>query len=150
MLVIQAGSRTMNPTLPKAVVEAAYASDPVSAAAEFGAQFRDDISGFLDSDWIVGAVESGMSELAYDDRFSYRAFADPSGGRSDSFTLAIGHMDGKRLVVDVARARVPPFKPTEVVKDFAAVLKRYRLSTVTGGRSAGEWVTGAFKKAVID
>jgi len=32
----------------------------------------------------------------------YAGFVDPSGGGADEFSLAIGHMDGQRIVVDLA------------------------------------------------
>mgnify|MGYP003633144763 FL=1 len=43
ILVAQAPSLTMNPTLPKRVVERAYERDDASAKAEYGAEFRSDV-----------------------------------------------------------------------------------------------------------
>ena len=43
ILVWQAPTLTMNPTVPQSVIDEAMERDPVSAAAEFGAQFRRDI-----------------------------------------------------------------------------------------------------------
>ena len=54
-------------------------------------------------------------------------------------TLAIGHTEDKRAVVDAVREVRPPFAPGSVVRDFAALLKSYRLHTVIGDRHAGEW-----------
>ena len=48
VLVAKAASRTMNATFPQKVVDRAYERDPHSAAAEYGAEFRSDVSGFLD------------------------------------------------------------------------------------------------------
>jgi hypothetical protein len=42
------GSGRMNPLLSATVVQRAYERDPQAAASEFGGQFRNDISGFLD------------------------------------------------------------------------------------------------------
>ena len=151
VLVIQADSRTMNPMLPERVVAAAYESDPVSAAAEYGAEFRTDVSGFLDHDWIEAAVdESRPPELPPQDRLRYFAFTDPSGGRGDAFTLAIGHREDERTIIDVCRARRPPFNPSAVVIDYAEVLNSYRCKTVKGDRYAAEWVVGAFRDAGIE
>ena len=41
----------------------------------------------------------------------YVAFADPSGGSHDSFTVSIAHKEGPRVVVDVCRGVQPPFDP---------------------------------------
>jgi len=48
IVVINAPSRRMNPLLSATVVQRAYERDPQAAASEFGGQFRNDISGFLD------------------------------------------------------------------------------------------------------
>src|SRR5262249_40378756 len=47
VLVVQADTATMNPTISSAVIEQAYQDDPSSAAAEYGAQFRRDIETFV-------------------------------------------------------------------------------------------------------
>ena len=63
----------------------------------------------------------------------YRAFTDPSGGSDDSFALAISHKSENRIIIDAIREARPPFSPDAVVDDFAALLKSYRVSRVTGG-----------------
>jgi hypothetical protein len=47
VLVWKATTLEMNSTLDPAVVQEAYDDDPLSAAAEFGGEFRDDISDFV-------------------------------------------------------------------------------------------------------
>jgi hypothetical protein len=69
----------------------------------------------------------------------YVAFTDPSGGSSDSMTLAIAHLESKVVTVDAIREARPPFSPDAVVHEHAELLKRYRISTVTGDRFGGEW-----------
>jgi hypothetical protein len=81
---------------------------------------------------------------------TYSAFVDPSGGSKDSFTLAIVHRDAESIIVDAMRAIKPPFSPESVVDEFAALLKLYRLSEVTGDRYAGEWPRERFRKAGIN
>lgn len=150
VLVVQADSRTMNPTLPAKVVDSAYARDPVSAAAEYGAEFRSDIAGFLDDDWIERAIDTDRPmELPPRPDVQYHAFADPSGGRHDAFTLGISHNEGEQAILDVCRGRKPPFNPSTVVAEFAEVLKRYGLHTVIGDRYSAEWVVSAFSKLGI-
>jgi hypothetical protein len=146
VLVIQADSRTMNPTLPAAVVEKAYAEDPASAASEYGALFRDDISGFLNPEWVTGCTMEGKFELAPRAGVQYRAFVDPSGGASDAFTLAIAHAEDGQVVQDMGRAWRPPFKPSQVVEEIVTCLKRYGLTMVKGDRYSAEWVVEAFGK----
>jgi hypothetical protein len=51
----------------------------------------------------------------------------------------------QRIVVDCLRAWTPPFNPSGVVAEAAALLKTYRCSTVTGDRYAGEWPREAFR-----
>lgn len=151
VLVVQAETRTMNPTVPALVLERAYERDPVSAAAEYGAEFRSDVDAFLAPDWLERATMHGRAELPPmqiigGQEVRYTAFADPSGGGRDAFTLAIAHREGAQVVQDVSRGRRPPFDPSAVVADYAAVLRSYRLREVTGDRYAGEWVVEAFRK----
>ncbi len=150
VLVWQADSRTMNPTLRVAAIERAYAEDRESAASEWGAQFRSDLVQFLADDLIEAATPDGCSErpaqihLPNGTPIRYHAFVDPSGGRHDAMTLAIGHADAERAVLDVVRVAVPPFDPQRVVAEFAAVLKGYRVNVVTGDRYAAAWVQTQF------
>ena len=44
------------------------------------------------------------------------------------------------------RERVPPFTPEQVVEDFAALCKTYRISKVTGDHYAGEFPRELFRK----
>lgn len=147
VLVVQAATEVMNPTVPRARIERAYAEDPASAAAEYGAQFRSDVEMFLREEWLEAAVAEGVHERPPRPDTSYFAFCDPSGGASDSFTLAIAHVeeeDRSRVVLDVCRGRRPPFSPEDVVRDYATLCKRYNCFRVSGDRYAGEWVSSAF------
>jgi hypothetical protein len=60
-------------------------------------------------------------------------------------TLAIAHKNGERVVLDCVRERKPPFSPDDVVAEFAATLKSYRISSVRGDRYAGEWPRERFR-----
>lgn len=149
VLVVQAESRTMNPSLPQSVVDRAYSEDPASAAAEYGAQFRSDVEGFLQPEWIDRAIASGITELPPVQGVNYFAFADPSGGASDSFTLGIAHVEQDRFILDLCRGRRPPFDPKAVTQDYAVILKRYGCHRVIGDRYGAEWVVSAFRDAGI-
>ncbi len=145
VLVVKADTRTLNPTVPEEVVAKAYEDDPAAAAAEYGAEFRTDLETFLDEELLQSLVEAGVRERPPVRDAAYRAFADPSGGRGDAFTLAIAHKDDGAAILDVVRARRPPFDPSEVVREYAALLGEYGLSEVTGDRYAGAWVEEAFR-----
>lgn len=146
VLVVQADTRTMNPSVPQSVIDRAFEQDPINASAEYLAQFRSDVGSFLDSDLIERAIEPGRRERAPVEAVRYWAFTDPSGGSHDSFTLAIGHRDGERLVLDVLRGITPPFDPSVIVKELCAVLKAYRIDRVHGDHYSGLWVVEAFSK----
>jgi hypothetical protein len=84
----------------------------------------------------------------------HRAFADPSGGRHDSYCLAIGHFEGTRdtgrFVVDVLRGAKPPFDPQTVTNEYAALLREYGCGgEVVGDNYAAAWVETAFSDAGI-
>jgi hypothetical protein len=150
VLVAKGPSRTFNPTLPQAVIDRAYARDAAAAAAEYGGEFRNDIEQFISREAVEGCVATGVYELAPAAGLTYLAFADPSGGAVDSMTLAIGHRDGQRIVLDAVRERRPPFSPEQVVTEFCDLLKSYRVRTVTGDRWGGEFVRQPFGKQTIE
>jgi hypothetical protein len=47
VLVVQADTRTLNPTVQQSVIDRLYAKDPVKAASEYGARFRTDLCDFI-------------------------------------------------------------------------------------------------------
>jgi hypothetical protein len=155
ILVAQGASRTFNPTLPQSVVDRAFAKDAARASAEYGAQFRTDIEALITIEAVRACIEDGVRERAPDREHRYVGFVDPSGGSSDSFTLAIAHKEGKRhapetLILDLVREVRPPFSPEAKVQEFADLLKRYRVSKVCGDRYAGEWPREQFRKFGIN
>jgi hypothetical protein len=151
VLVWRAPSLEMNPSLDPAIVAEAYEDDPDAAAAEYGAEFRSDLSDFVPRDVVEAATVPGRFEIAPMSCQTYSAFVDPSGGTgSDSMTLAISHREGERAILDAVREVRPPFSPELVTTDFAVLLKSYRVSRVTGDRYAGEWPRERFRTHGID
>ena len=148
VMVAQGASRDFNPSLPQSVVDRALERDRAAASAEYLAQFRADIEGFVSYE-IVQACVGDHVEMAPLSARRYFAFTDPSGGSADSFTLAVSHRDGERVVVDATREVKPPFSPEAVIDDFSILLKTYRISTVTGDRYAGEFPRELFRKRGI-
>ena len=145
VLVWQAPTSAMNPTIDRAIIARAYDEDDRAAAAEYGAEFRRDLESFVSRDVIRAAVVPDRYELPPRAAVRYVAFVDPSGGSSDSMTLAIAHREDDRVVLDALRERQAPFNPEVVVEEFAETLRRYGCSTVTGDRYAGEWPVARFR-----
>jgi hypothetical protein len=50
------------------------------------------------------------------------------------------------VVIDAVREVRPPFSPEQVIGDFVALLKSYRITRVTGDRYAGEFPRELFRK----
>ena len=144
VLVAQAPSRTMNPSLPERVVENALREDAARASAEYLAQFRTDVEAFLSLDQVQAAQRTKPLELPRRDGVSYVAFTDPTGGGKDEYTLAIGHREGERLVVDAVRGRKG--NPAAITADYAKVLKSYGVFRVAGDRYAGAWVPTEYSR----
>ncbi len=141
-----ADSKSMNPTLSQRTIDKDFAKDPQAAAAEYGFAFRSDLANFLTPEAIAACVFAGRYELAPRPTFTYYAFCDPSGGSSDSMTLAIAHQEHDVAMLDMVREVIPPFVPEAVTKDFVAECKRYHCYTVVGDRYAAEWVSQTFSK----
>ena len=139
ILVAKAPSRTMNPSLSQRVVDRAYEEDPEAASAEYGAEFRGDLAIFVSRDAIEACVATGVLVRAPIEGVTYFGFVDPSGGSSDSMTMAIAHNEGGRVVLDCIGERKAPFSPDSVVSEFSETLKAYRIATVVGDRYAGDW-----------
>jgi hypothetical protein len=151
VLVWQADTRSMNPGVPQSFIDRHIAEDAARASAEYGAQFRSDIEGFVSQEVVDAAIVPGRHELPPMRGISYAAFVDPSGGSSDSMTIAIAHRDRDcRAVLDAVRERRPPFSPDEVVIEFSGLLKAYGVRKVTGDRYGGEWPSERFRVQGIE
>lgn len=149
ILVWQADTLTMNPAADPAEIEDAYRDDPEAAAAEYGAQFRSDVSAFLDAALVEGLARSEPLEIPPQPGIRYSAFCDPSGGRGDAMTLAICHRTETATVIDLIRACEAPFDPAIPTRDYAALLKTYGIRSVHGDRYGGSWVSEAFREQGI-
>jgi hypothetical protein len=84
VLVWQADTRTMNPTVSERVIAEAYERDPASAAAEYGAEFRGDIETFLSRELVEAAIDRDVVARPPLPNIRYTAFADPSGVRREA------------------------------------------------------------------
>lgn len=146
VLVAQASSQTMNRDVDQSWIDGLFDEDPISAEAEINAQFRNDVDSFIDRDVVERAVIRHRVELPYSESCRYIGFVDPSGGSGkDSFTLAIAHADSATVVIDAIREIRPPMSPDSVCEEFAALLKSYRIHSVTGDNFADEWPRERFR-----
>ena len=157
VLVVRGTTTQFNSSFDQRVIDKAIALDPQRYAAEYNSEWRDDLATFLSRDLLDAAVEPGvlvrppLSDVA--SQHGYHAFADPSGGRGDSFTMSVAHREhrdgGDRTVVDLVYERFAPFNPSEVIEEIAALLRSYRCSSVTGDKYAAEFVVEAFRHCGI-
>lgn len=149
-LVWKSSTRVLNPTIDAAIIENALRDDYAAARAEWEAEWREDIEAFLSAEMIEAAVVPGRFELPRIQDAYYYAFIDPSGGRQDSFTLAICHKEESgKIVVDCVRETRPSFQPQNVVSEYTDVLNSYEVSLIRSDRYGGEWVSSAFRENEI-
>ncbi len=153
VLVAQATSRMMNPTLSEALVERALAEDEPRARAEWLAEFRSDVETFLTRESVESAIVPGRYELPANPSAtwapSYSAHCDPSGGSADSAALCICHAEGERVVIDLLREVRAPHSPSAAIEGFAEDLRRFHLSQVSGDRYSAGFVVDSFASAGI-
>ena len=152
VLSISGPTEMFNPTIDVAAIAKAREQDPESAAAEWDGGYRRDIAAFLSDHDIDAAVDHERPmELPPRRGLRYRGFVDPSGGRHDSYCIAIGHFEGTRdtgrFVLDVLRGSAPPLDPQAVTKGYAELLREYGLHEVVGDNYAAAWVETAFRDA---
>lgn len=150
ILVWKAPTWVMNPAIDQSFLDRERERDPVAFRSEYGAEFRSDIASALDPDWVEQALclPNLDAPRSPHDR-SYKAFADMSGGRRDSATLAVAHMepDQPQVFVDCVRRWPPPFSPEGVVEQMAEVCKQYGVHAVTGDNYSAELTVELFRKA---
>ena len=154
VLVWRASNIFMNPTLKANRLDREKRLDPQRFAREYEAEFAEDLESFLPTAWVEDAVVTGRHELPPGENVHYEAGTDSSGGGKCAFTVSIVHAEGdgseRRIVQDVVKgwssSRSNTIDLEGVVKEIADLLKRYRISKVTGDKYARGWVRQAFEK----
>jgi hypothetical protein len=134
----------MNPTLPRRIVDQALERDPAAAAAEYLAQFRNDISAFLTRELVDSNTRSEPLTLPPQSGIRYAAFVDVAGGGADEYTLAISHREGERSVIDGIWS--DRGDPAVITGRYAEIMKQYRITRCTGDRYAAEWPRQEYRK----
>src|SRR5690606_10921252 len=131
-LIVQAESRILNANLAQSVIDEAMAEDAPAARAEYLAQWRDDVAGYVTRPVVEALVDPGVTQRVHDPRHKYRGFVDVSGGSRDSFCWGIAHTENGIDVLDLLAEVKPPFDPSRVVAECADDMRRYRLAEVRG------------------
>jgi hypothetical protein len=89
---------------------------------------------------VLRCVVTGRRSLPFEEGRRYVAAVDMSGGSSDDACLAIGHLDGRKVVLDLVAKQIgsPPFDPRDAVRQFCDILHSYKIIRVAGDAFAGE------------
>jgi hypothetical protein len=147
VLVIQASSIQLNPTLDPAIIAKALEDDPAAARAEWLGEFRNDIAGFVNLELIEAAVDRGVVVRPPQAGVRYVGFADAASGvGKDSFAISIGHRDGDNVVLDLAHEIKPPFNPQSATAEAAGLFKRYGIHSISGDKYSAGFVIDAFAR----
>lgn len=151
VLVIKAPSLLLNPTLDRSIIDEALEQDPAAARAEWLAEFRDDISGWVSRELIESAVDRGVTVRPPQDGTRYVAGVDASGGVRDSFAASVAHQEKSgQAVLDCLIEIRAPFNPDSATAQVAEMFKSYRCNSAIGDRYAAQWVVSAFQKHGIE
>jgi hypothetical protein len=144
VLVWQAATRTMNPTISQTVVDEALADDASAAQSEWLGRFRDDLESYIDSETLERCIESGRAQAAPVPGTRYIVTFDAAlGGTAsgDSFTGCAGHYEGDRFFVDHLVEIRPKFNPNEAIDQLVAECVRPYGGMVYSDRFAKTFVT---------
>jgi hypothetical protein len=146
-------------------------TDPVAATwwdAQYQQRPREIGGGWIEPELVHAATDLGVPQRPRDLRWQYHAFADVSGGRHDSYCLAIAHWEpnvpvddqgkplkeptrddwfraGGRAVLDLVHEWPAPCDPDVATAEACLLLDAYGLRRVAGDRYAGEWVRSRYK-----
>lgn len=156
VLVARAPSLTLNPSLPPEVVAEALQRDPEAARAEWLAEFRSDLSRFIDAELVDSLTRNQPRELprmavtTAGTPIRYVAGLDVSGGRGDACGIAIAHLDGGRVIVDAVRRWPAPHDPAAVAVQVAEFLKVYSLRSAVADQYGAELARTIYRNAGIE
>jgi hypothetical protein len=149
VLYLQGASVMLNPTLDKSIVDSAYDDDAESARAEWGGEFRNDVTAYLTDDVIDRSLCPGERSRQRLDDFRYVGFVDAAGGVAggDSMTCAIAHQGERgRVFIDQLVAVDPPFDTEAAVERCAMALKSFGVANAQADRYAGLWPAQSFQR----
>ncbi len=126
VLVWQAATRRMNPSIPQSFIDAEMERDAASARAEYLAKFRADIEAFITREAVEACISKGVYERGRIEGVTYSAFCDPSGGSADAMTLAIASKQSGIATLDAKGTHFPEgtkFRATYKGRSYNAEIK---------------------------
>lgn len=145
VLIWKAPSWKMNLTLTEKELRERYSDlGEAEFSAEFGANFREDIEGFLPAEIYDKAVAKGRDQVPPKEGVEYVGFADFSEGLrkgADSSTLAIVHEADNKIILDYLLEVRAPFNPDDVLQRVIAACKSWRVSKITQDRHSIAWIS---------
>jgi hypothetical protein len=148
VVVVQAPTLDLNPRFDRRAVERALREDPVGAATEYLARWRDDVAGYVGEGVVARSVDA-VAARAPEPGVAYVAHLDAAGGSAggDDQALAVAHADKDgRAVLDAVARWSPPFSPATAADEAVALLRRYRCSELQIDRYAPGLVGSMFEQ----
>lgn len=154
VLVWQASTALMNPTVDQKKLAREARVDPHRYTQEYEALFADVTTGAIPGPWIDAAVIEDRPALPPLAQYTYTAAVDPSGGANDEFVLTVIHVDEEgHFVQDLIRgwpgSRQGKVDLAAIVSEIADLIRPYFLARVIGDQYAGEWVGQEFRKVNV-
>ena len=149
ILYLQGPSALLNPTLDPDLIKAAYQDDPESARAEWGGEFRQDVTQYLTDEIIDRALCPGERSRPRLFEYTYCGFVDAAGGVAggDAMTAAVAHQgQGGRVILDQLVAIDPPFDTEAAVERCALMLKSFGVTYAKADKYAGLWPAQSFQR----
>lgn len=148
VIVFRGDTLLFNPTYSERKLRRLKKRKPLTYRTEHEAYFRTDLSAMYDPVMIDKAVNPDRPlEIPVSSDKEYKAFVDVAGGGGkDSYSIAIGHVENEKAVIDVVRSRRPKFNPDEVTEQYAHLVQLYGISTVYGDKFSGDWASNAWAK----
>jgi hypothetical protein len=138
----KAPSWVMNPGLPADELARERERDESYFLREYGCEFLDSAQALLPPEQVERCVSrNAWSERAPQSGVNYVGSLD-AAFRSDAFAHAIAHVDGERVVVDLARSWKPrrgqPIQFLPVLEEIVNIMKNYRAYDLYGDQVAAE------------
>jgi len=152
VLVFQGDTRLFNPTYSRRKLERLKKRKPLTYETEHLARFRSDLSSMYDPLMIDKAINYDRPlELPPREGIKYQSFVDCAGGGGrDHYAIAIGHLEGEKVIIDVVRSRSPKFNPDAVTAQYCELLKQYGIKKVYGDKFSGDWSLNSYAKHGIE
>jgi len=145
VLILRGETTILNPTYSQDTINELIKSDP-AFRAEYLAEWRSDLEQWLPRELLQLAMSGPALSLPDPAHRPYYCGIDPSGGGHDSYTAALCHVEGEKIVVDRIEERFSPLDPAQVTEEFATIMKSYGIKRTKSDRYAGMWPTSAYAK----